>query len=151
MWVIQWNIVAIAYKTKPTGGVLAATEYGLLCHSTEKKLWYIAHDNYTILYKVNEEAPISPKLDWVRKSIIDNTYDEKNVAKVSIQEVHRRVTGQTSPPKRGACKCAPGNCKTKRCPCVKDGIKCRSECKCNLNCCNPENGKWFPYLPVFVK
>ncbi len=113
------NIVAIAYKnkTKPMGGVLAATEYGLLCHSTDKKLYWIAHDNYTIRYKVNkEEAPISPKLALVRKSIIDKTYDEKNVAKVSKQEVHRRVTGQKSPQKRGACKCAPGNCTTKRCP-----------------------------------
>ena len=135
------NIIAIAYKTKPTGGVLAATEYGLLCHSTDKKLFWIAHDNYTILYKVNEDATISPKLARVRNSIIQNTYDENNVAKVSIQEVHKKVTGQTSPPKRGACKCAQGNCKTKRCPCFKNGIKCRSECKCNMNCCNPENGK----------
>ena len=135
------NIIAIAYKTKPTGGVLAATEYGLLCHSTDKKLYWIAHDNYTIKYKVNEEAPISPKLATVRQAIIDKTYNEKEVPKVSIQEVHRRVTGQKSPQKRGNCGCAPGNCKTKRCPCFKLGIKCRSECKCNMNCCNPENGK----------
>ena len=135
------GIVAIVYKTSPGGGVLAATEYGLLTHSDNKKHFYIPDDRYTLRYKQDEEAPLSLALQRVRESILNKTYDDSTVKKVTIQEAHKLITGQVSPQRRGKCNCLAQGCKNKRCPCIKKGLKCISACKCNMNCCNPENGK----------
>jgi hypothetical protein len=135
------GLLAIIFKTSVGGGVLPATEYGLLSHSGHKKLHYIPDDRYLVRYGPNQVAPISPGLQKVRDTILSNTYDQKNVKRVTIQEYHKVCYGQVSPQRRGKCKCEPGACKTKRCPCVKKGTKCSSDCGCNMNCCNPDNGK----------
>ena len=116
-------------------------KHHLLTHSDKKKHFYIPDDRYTLGYKQDEEAPISVALQRIRKSIQNKTYNDSTVKKVTIQEAHKLITGQVSPQRRGKCNCLAQGCKNKRCPCIKNGLKCISACKCNMNCCNPENGK----------
>ncbi len=135
------GLLAIIFKISVGGGVLPATEYGLLTHSGHKKLHYFPDDRYLVRYAPDEVAPIGPALQKVRDAILSKTYDMKTVNRVTIQDYHKVCYGQVSPQRRGKCKCGPGGCKTKRCPCVKKGTKCTSDCGCNMNCCNTENGK----------
>ena len=135
------GLLAIIFKTNVGGGVLPATEYGLLSHSGHKKLHYVPDDRYVLRYGPDQVAPISLGLQKIRDAILNNTYDMKTVTRVTIQEYHKVCYGQVSPARRGKCTCGPGGCKTRRCPCVLKGTKCSSSCGCNMTCCNPENGK----------
>jgi hypothetical protein len=135
------GIVGIIYRMKIMGGAQVATSTGLLVQSSKKDFW-IPNDQYVVRYKPDEVTAIPPKLQKIRKSINDSTYNTSNKVKRStIQEVHKLLTDQVSPQKMGKCHCLKGKCNPKRCGCAVHGRKCTSTCICNGNCTNPNNGK----------
>ena len=134
------GIVGVVLQYKESGGVRVATQHGIISHA--RGVFWIPTGQYIMSWRRDEHANIPPDLQSVRDAIIDCTYDEDAAAKLSIQEVHQRVTNSISPCRKGKCSCTKGNCSKGRCGCIKKGYKCTSACSCNGNCTgNVNNGK----------
>jgi soluble cytochrome b562 len=129
------GLVGVVYNTKDTGGVLVVCEHGVITSSGSTKDFWVPNDQYKVVARANENAPISTELQEVREKIMNGTYDYSGAPRISYAKYHDILIGASSPTKRSRCGCKKG-CKKATCGCLKKGLTCHSGCGCNGNCEN---------------
>ena len=127
------GIPAVVYKAKETGGILAVCEHGVITSSGDNKDFWVPNDQYKVIARANETAPMSPELQQVREKIKNETYNYSDQRRISYAKYHDLLIAASSPTKRGRCSCKKG-CKVKTCGCLKKAFTCHSGCGCNGNC-----------------
>jgi hypothetical protein len=114
------------------GGIQVATEHGIIVPGKKSKKYFIPDDRYVVN---SDDTTINPKLDVIRRSIMDGTFDAENQSRVTLQRAHSLLYGVLE---GGRKKCT---CKKKcgpRCSCVRGKTSCNSSCKCpGGDCGNP--------------
>ena len=128
------GVNAIAFEAIH-GNVSVMTEFGIIAHNAPSgmKVFEIPRDRCVVLDK---DSVLTSKLESIRESILNGTFDRANQPTVTLQFAHSRTHNQ-SPGPRVDCHCTTKKCTS--CKCAKAKTGCTSSCKCNGNCENPNN------------
>lgn len=131
------GIQGVVVSTNGTGGVIVCSQWGVLVQGVQKREYWIPRDRYKVVYEADHDAVVSDELDNIKAEVLNGTFDRKKVSKVTLQEAHRNLVGETPQGKR-KCTCKKGKC-TPKCGCWRNKISCSSGCVCHGNCINPHN------------
>ena len=136
------GIPGIAWRIGSGGGVMIATQFGIVSSGQQKDRYWLSHDKWSFHAHASEEAVLSPQLQKIRDMILNKTYIEEEHAKISIMKCHQLHVGSPSPNVKARCNCRHGECKAHSCGCVRRNARCGSTCSCKGSCIgNPHNGK----------
>ena len=84
-------------------------------------------------YKLQpQNSYLRPKLQQLRKLVLDGTFDPASVPVVTRAAAHAKIYGVPEGGKR-SCKCRGGK-RGPNCGCRRNSEKCNSSCSCNGNC-----------------
>ena len=143
--------MAIVYDvSSPRGGILAATELGVI--SSHGEPFWIPIDRYGVLH---EHATVREALSQLKIEILMGTYNPDTEPRITLQQLHRvyheGVPGvddddgdedEESDEEDGnngnGCTCQNNKC-SGRCRCRRDRVACTARCRCAGHCNNPAN------------
>jgi hypothetical protein len=131
------GIPGIAWRVGSGGGVMIATQHGIVSSGQQKDQYWLPHDKWAFHAHATKDAVIAPELQNIRDMILEKKYIEEDHPKISIQKCHQLHVGSASPNVKARCNCRDG--KPLQCGCAKRHAR---TCLCQGGCTgNPYNGK----------
>jgi hypothetical protein len=121
------GILGIAYSCTGNGSASIVTEHGILI--SKSKVLSLPHDKYII---VKQNAPLYGRLMELRNEILENKFEPSQQATISIAKCCIAIYGGRTGLSR--CKCLPSRGCKGSCGCVREGLPCSSQCRCNGSC-----------------
>jgi hypothetical protein len=128
--------VVFEISTSGAGGCRIVTEHGIISTGrTSSSVYYVPSDRYLVMAS---DAILSTKLAEIQTSVLNQSFNADNFAKISMTKAHA-LAYKEMPGGKHKCKCTKG-C-SNNCGCAKKKVKCTSACRCNggCNCSNPFN------------
>ena len=133
------GIKGVVFEKGTSGGIRIVTSHGVIVKNGGDGVFFVPFDFYNVL---DDGAVLSDELEEYRREILDDTFDEETVPKITMNKAYRKehnVEAKTTT----SCKCKShrSNRCGGTCGCTKRGHPCTKECGCGGNCKNPYNDK----------
>jgi hypothetical protein len=129
------GLLAVVYRFQEnSGGILVCYEHGIVTHDGTSNDYWVPYDKFRVIAWNDTTFPISNKLQAVHDKVLAGSFlDAKITPRISFSKYVNMDLGTASPVEKAkGCSCKKG-C-NRECGCKKKGLRCHSECVCNVNC-----------------